>query len=122
VCHAGALCGDTGTFLLSTREVSFVNKKGEKEFVAAPSAVTSEGPVLFRGRNAWNGQALVASYLQIKFGKNWRFYYLPKAVRCSLNNFCPEPGLTQQSMFAQYVHATLVRMAAGEFEPRPSVR
>src|SRR5882724_4203148 len=41
VCHAGFACGDVGNFLLSVKETSFVNKKGEKEFAAAPSAITS---------------------------------------------------------------------------------
>jgi hypothetical protein len=114
VCHAGAMCGDTGTFFLSAKEVSFVNKKGEKEFAAVPSAITSESAILF------NAGATPAYYLQIRFGKNWRFYYTPKTVHCSMNFACPEPGPTQQKIFADYVHETLVRMAAGEFGPRPN--
>jgi hypothetical protein len=113
VCHAGAICGDTGTFFLSTKEVSFVNKKGEKVFSAAPSAVTSEGAVLYGG-------ASPAYYLQIHFEKNWRFYYTPKSIHCSMNFACPEPGQTQQKVFADYVHEVLVRIAAGEFGSRPT--
>jgi len=111
-CHAGALCGDKGTFLLSTREVSFLNKKGEKEFAAAPSALSSEGAVLFNGSGP-------AYYLQLRFGKNWRFYYTPKTIRCNLGFVCPEPGPTQQKIFADYIHGALVRMAAGDFGSRP---
>ncbi len=118
VCHAKAACGDTGDFLLSTKEISFVNKKGEKEFAAAPSAVTSEvgtPPVLFG-----NGR-IVAYYLQIRFsGRNYRFYYDPKSPQCRSNFLCSEPGLTQQKVFADYVHGALVRMAAGDSGSRPN--
>ena len=112
VCHAGALCGDTGTFQLSAKEVCFLNRKGEKELAAVPSEVTSEGPVF-----ASLGGGNPAYYLNVKFKKNWRFYYQPKSERCRLNLICSESGVTQQSMFAHYVHSTLVRMAAGEFGP-----
>jgi hypothetical protein len=114
VCHAKALCGDTGTFLLSMKEVSFANKKGEKEFAAAPSAVTSEGAVSLNG-------ARPAYFMKIRFAeKNYRFYYTPKTIRCTLGFICQEPGPTQQQIFANYVHDTLVRMAAGDFGSRPS--
>ncbi len=118
VCHAKAACGDTGDFLLSTKEVSFVTKKGEKEFAAPPSAVASEvgtPPVLFG-----NGR-IAAYYLQLRFsGKNYRFYYGPKSLQCRSNFLCPEPGLTQQKVFADYVHGALVRMAAGDLGSRPN--
>jgi tetratricopeptide (TPR) repeat protein len=114
VCHAGIACNDTGNFLLSVKEVSFVNKKGEKEFAAVPSAVTSEGAVLF------SGSARPAYYLQIRFGKNWRFYYTPKNEQGGLCLICSEPGPTQQKTFADYVHNTLVRMAAGDFGSQPN--
>jgi tetratricopeptide (TPR) repeat protein len=118
VCHAKAACGDTGDFLFSTKEVSFVSKKGEKEFAAAPSAVTSEvgtPPVLFG-----NGR-IAAYYLQLRFsGKNYRFYYGPKSLQCRSNFLCSEPGLTQQKVFADYVHGALVRMATGDFGSQPS--
>ncbi len=114
VCHAKALCGDTGTFLLSMKGVSFVNKKGENEFAAAPSAVTSEGAVNLNG----NG-AQPAYFMKIRFAeKNYRFYYLPKVLQCRYGFICPEPGPTQQKTFADYVHQTLVRMAAGDFGTR----
>jgi hypothetical protein len=111
VCHAKALCGDTGTLLF--KEVSFINRKGEKEFGAAPSDVTSEGAVIFN-----NGQAY---YLQLRLaGKNYRLYYLPKVAGCHIGFVCPEPGLSQQKAFGDYVHGTLVRMAAGDFGSQPS--
>jgi len=118
VCHAKAACGDTGDFLMSTKEISFVNKKGEKEFAAAPSAVISEvgTPTVLFG----NGR-IAAYYLQLRFsGKNYRFYYGPKSLQCRSNFLCSEPGLTQQKIFADYVHGALVRMAAGNFGSRPN--
>ena len=107
VCHAGAMCGDKGHLSLSIKEIAFVNRKGEKEFAAAPSAVTSEGAVLFRGSKP-------AYYVQIRFEKNWRFYYQPRNMTCGLNYYCQEPGATQQKIMGDYVHGALVRMAAGE--------
>jgi len=119
VCHAGMACGDTGDFLLSMKEVSFVNKKkGEKEFAAAPSAVISE--VGFPRVWGGNGQ-IVAYYVQLRSsGKNYRFYYGPKSVQCRDNLFCPEPGLTQQKVFADYVHSTLDKLRNGSFGSTPS--
>lgn len=117
VCHAKALCGDTGIFRLSMKEVSFTNGKGEKEFAAAPSAVSSDGATLF-------GRASTPAYcLNIRFGgKNYRFYYIPKDIQCQMNFVCPEPGLTRQKIFADYVHGALVRMASGNLVSSPNPR
>lgn len=114
VCHAGMACGDTGDFLLSMKEVSFISKKkGQKEFAAAPLAVTSE--VGFPRVWGGNGQ-IVAYYVQLRSaGKNYRFYYGPKSVQCRDNFLCPEPGLTQQKVFADYVHNTLDKLREGSF-------
>jgi tetratricopeptide (TPR) repeat protein len=113
-CHAKALCGDTGTLQLSTKEVSFINKKGEKEFAAAPSEVTSEGAISVNTTPP-------SYYLQIRYaGKNYRFYYLPKAIRCSLGFICPEPGASQQKVVGDYVHDRLARIAAKDFAPHPN--
>ena len=111
VCHAGMACGDTGEFLLSMKEVSFVNKKGEKKFYAPPSAITSDvgAPTVIGG----NGR-IAASYVQlVSSGKNYRFYYSPKVLQCRSNFLCPEPGLSQQKVFADYVHNTLEKLRAG---------
>ena len=98
-------------------EVAFC-VKGEKEFAAAPSAVTSE--VGFPRVWGGNGQ-IVAYYVQLRSsGKNYRFYYGPKAVQCRDNLFCPEPGLTQQKVFADYIHTTLDKLRAGSFGSEPN--
>jgi len=113
VCHAGIACGDTGEFLLSIKEVAFVNKKGEKKFSAPPSAVTSDvgNPTVIGG----NGR-IAAYYIQlVSSGKNYRFYYGPKALQCRSNFLCPEPGMSQQKVFADYVHNTLEKLRAGTF-------
>jgi len=118
VCHAGAACGDTGDFLLSTKEVSFVNKKGEKKFAAVPSTVTSEvgSPKVLLG----NGK-IVAYYVQLQIsGKNYRFYYGPKGPQCKANFMCSEPGLTQQKVVAEYVQNTLDKLRAGSFGSLPN--
>jgi tetratricopeptide (TPR) repeat protein len=119
VCHAKALCGDTGTLSLSMKEISFVNKKGETELAATPSAVTSTICGILS--NDTNPASYKAYCLQIRFtGKNYRFYYLPKSVQCSMNIFCPEPGLTEQRGVANYAHERLVRIAAGDFGSPPN--
>jgi hypothetical protein len=113
VCHAGMACGDTGDFLLSMKEVSFVNKKGEKKFSAPPSTVTSDvgAPTVIGG----NGR-IAAYYVQlVSTGKNFRFYYTPKTLQCRSNFLCPEPGLSQQKVFADYVHNTLDKLKTGGF-------
>src|SRR2546427_7255839 len=113
VCHAKMACGDTGNFLLSMKEVSFINKKGEKEFAAAPSAIASVEAAAHGFGSTY--------YWQLQFlGKNYRFYYGPKGIQCRSNFICPEPGLTQQKVVAIYVHNTLVRMAAGDFGSQAS--
>ncbi len=85
VCHAGFACGDTGNFLLSVKETSLVNKKGEKEFAAAPSAITSV-------KAASHGLGSTY-YWQFEFErKNYRFYYIPIGIQCRSNFICPEPG------------------------------
>jgi len=113
MCHVAAFCADKGQFLLSTKEVSFVNKKGEKELSATPATVTSEPATLVNSNPP-------SYFLQIRFGKNWRFYYLPKNIACALNFACPEPGATQQKAIADYIHGALVRMAAGELASSPN--
>jgi tetratricopeptide (TPR) repeat protein len=118
VCHAGMACGDTGEFLLSMKEVSFVNKKGEKKFSASPSAITSDAgtPTVIGG----NGR-IAAYYVQlVSSGKNYRFYYSPTALQCRSNFLCPEPGLSQQKVFAEYVHNTLEKLRAGTFGSQQS--
>ena len=112
-CHAKAMCGDTGTLSLSLKEVAFVNKNGEKELASPPSEISSEGAVIFNGGQAY--------FLQLRIaGKNYRFYYLPKVVGCRMGFVCPEPGVTQQKVFGDYVHGALVRMAAGDLGSRPA--
>jgi hypothetical protein len=112
VCHLKTLCGDTGIFSMSLKEVSFINKQGEKELAAAPAEVTSEGALAYG-----NGQAY---FLNVRSGgKNNRFFYLPKVAGCGPATICPEPGPTQQKVFADYVHAALVRMAAGDLGSLP---
>src|SRR5262249_40434152 len=88
-------------------EVAFVNKKGEKEFAAPPSSVTSAVGSPTFGQTA-------AYYVQLKLsGKNYRFYYGPRSPQCRGNFLCPEPGLTQQKVFADYVHSTLNKLQHG---------
>jgi len=98
---------------LSLKEVTLVNKNGEKELASPPSEIKSEGAVIFNGGQAY--------FLLLRIaGKNYRFYYLPKVIGCSMGFVCPEPGVTQQKVFGDYVHGALVRMAAGDLGSRPT--
>jgi tetratricopeptide (TPR) repeat protein len=107
-CRAGFSCGDTGSFLVSTKEISFINKKGEKEFVAVPSSITSV-------EAASHGLGSTY-YWQLQFqGKKYRFYFGPRGMQCRSNFICPEPGLTQQKIVAEYVHTTVDKLRAGSF-------
>lgn len=115
VCHAGFACGDVGNFLLSVKEISFVNKKGEKEFVAAPSAITSV-------KAASHGLGSTY-YWQFEFErKNYRFYYIPIGIQCRMNFICPEPGLTQQTVVADYISQTIAKLASGVLAVAPSAQ
>jgi uncharacterized protein len=98
------LVPDKGQLFLSTKEISFVNQKGQKEFSAATSAVTSQGAVLTRLNDA--------SFLTIRADKEWHFFFVPQNLSCKVA-VCPEPGLTQQKVVANYVHLALVRIVAG---------
>lgn len=115
VCHAGFACGDVGNFLLSVKETSFVNKKGEKEFAAAPSAITSV-------KAASHGLGSTY-YWQFEFErKNYRFYYIPIGIQCRGNFICPEPGLTQQTVVADYISQTIPKLASGVLAIVPSAQ
>jgi tetratricopeptide (TPR) repeat protein len=104
------IAADPGQFFISTKEVSFVNKKGQKEFSAAPSAVTSQGAVVTHLNDAY--------FLQIRADKEWHFFFIPKNLSCKVA-VCPEPGLTQQKVVADYLHGALVRIVAGDLTVGP---
>jgi len=112
VCHWGLTCNDTGSFQLSMKEVSFFNKKGETEIIGAPSAVTFVGPSQNPGQQ-------LAYYFFIKSKKNWRFNYSPRSLQCTNNFACPDPGPTQQRMYAQYLSTTLNKLKTGELRAQP---
>lgn len=114
VCHAGIACGDIGNFFVSMKEVSFVNKKGEKEFAVPPSAITSVEAALHGLGSTYYWQ------LQVQGKKNYRFYYGPRNAQCRSNFICPEPGRTQQQVVAEYLHNTLDKLRAGTFSSQPN--
>jgi hypothetical protein len=107
ICRGSALAPDKGQFFLSTKEISFVNQKGERELNTAPSGVTSQGALLARGNQP-------AYFLQIRADKDWHFYYVPKNISCKVVIVCQEPGPTQQKIVADYLHGALVRIVAGD--------
>jgi tetratricopeptide (TPR) repeat protein len=110
VCRQHFLSCDRGSFRMSTKEVSLVSPAGQKVFSARLSEVTTQGAQLF-------GQEQ-AAYVAVRVsGKNYSLFYIPDKITCNFGLVpeCPEPGLTQQKLFANYVHRTILKIAAGEF-------
>lgn len=107
-----------GTFLLSRKQVTFIDSKGQKVFSAPLSEVTSQ--------EALRLSFIDAAYSRLKIsGKNYSLYLIPEAVRCKVNSVveCPEPGFTQQKVFANYVHHVTQELASGSLantEPKPA--
>lgn len=103
-----------GTFLLSSKQVTLIDSKGQKVFSAPPSEVTSQ--------EALRLSFIDAAYSRLKIsGKNYSLYLIPEAVRCKVNSAveCPEPGFTQQKVFANYVHHALTEIKSGAFDKPP---
>jgi tetratricopeptide (TPR) repeat protein len=110
VCRQHLMSCDRGSFRMSTREVSLVSPGGQKVFSATPSEVTTQEAQLFTLKQA--------AYVGVRVsGKNYSLFYIPDRITCNFGLVpeCPEPGFTQQKLFANYVHRTIQRMAAGEF-------
>jgi hypothetical protein len=120
---------EVGTLSLSAERISLVDSKGSTVFEASPSAVTSQGAQIFGFTKS--------AYLPLKvYGKNYKLFYVPPFVRCrgavgrgASGGFggsrrtagqdvayeCPEPGFTQQKVWANYVHDFLRRISSGQF-------
>jgi murein DD-endopeptidase MepM/ murein hydrolase activator NlpD len=109
---------EQGTLLLSRQEVALTNTRQQKVFSAPPSQVTSRPATLYSLASAAYSWLTVA-------GKNYRLYLIPEAVQCQIDlvPICPEPGFTQQKVFANYVHHAIQRLASGTLtkpEPPPA--
>lgn len=99
---------EQGTLILSQKEVAFINARSENVFSAPPSQVISRQARLYT-----QGQA---AYSWLTVGRNnYRLYPIPETVQCQIDlvPICPEPGFTQQKVFANYVHHAIQGLASG---------
>jgi hypothetical protein len=84
--------------------------EGKTIFAAPPSGISSQGAQRHYRAPAANVPLKVA-------GKNYNFYYIPEAVECTYEEWdipaCPEPGYTQQKVYANYVHHAIQDIKAG---------
>lgn len=99
---------ERGTFTLGNKDLSFSNTRNERIFSAPLSEVTSKPAALYYKGTAAYAMLTVA-------GKNYRLYLIPSAVECQIDLavICPEPGFTQQKVFANYVHHAIQRVSSG---------
>jgi hypothetical protein len=104
------LHSESGTFTLSSSEVSFVNPNGQKVFAVPPSQVAALGAGRIQNRALF--RLRVAD-------KNFNFDLIPLGVPCQVGALiqCPEGGIQQQSIVANYVAQTLPKLASGTLGP-----
>lgn len=106
-------CSERATFRISSQEVSLVDRWDKTVFAVPPSGITSQGAQLYYRKTA--------AWLQLRVsGKKYNFYYIPEAVECTYEFVpeCPEPGFTQQKVFANYVHHAIQAISSGTL-PKP---
>ena len=115
VCRQSVWSGcDPGRIQISANEVSLFDSKGQKVFAAPKAQVVSQGAVLFFNN--------VSAYLPLRvFGKSYKLFLLPIGVTCMIGQDveCPEPGFTQQKVFANYAHKAMTDSSTGEPTPAP---
>jgi len=113
VCHELTFRCQEGTFSLGSDEISFT-RNSRKEFAVPPSKVTPVRVVEFR--------KAVGFRLSVE-GKNYNFDFLPLGVTCDNSGIrpqCPEQGGAQQLAVANYVLATLPKLASGALGRSPA--
>lgn len=112
VCRERFMGCERGTFILSSKEVALINSKKEKVFSVLPSEVTSRPATLY-------SQASAAYAWLTVGGKDYRLYPIPEAVQCQIDLavVCPEPGFTQQKVFANYVDHAIRGLTSGTLTP-----
>ena len=113
VCRERGLGCDKGSFRLSIEDVAFVDVKGNRVFSASPKEVEAEGAKIYGFSKS--------AYIPLKVaGKKYSLFYTPDAIECrySVDVECPEPGFTQQKVFANYVQHAISKIRAGELGKR----
>jgi tetratricopeptide (TPR) repeat protein len=108
-CHERALqpC-EPGILSLGPKEISFTNANGQRLFAAPPGQVAAKGA--FNAPGQWH------AYFRVQVGgKNYNFDPNTVGVSCQLGYYfqCPEQGIEQQWMIANYVTQVIQRLASG---------
>jgi tetratricopeptide (TPR) repeat protein len=110
-----------GKLTLGAKEISFTSSDGQKLFAVPPADVS---PInVFKGQSAVLGGSasneVTMHYVDLTLkisGKNYRFEFVPSGVKCHTTNImlCPDEGITQQTVLANYVLRTIPRLASGQ--------
>lgn len=110
---------DRGSFSLSPSEISFTNMNRQKLFAAAPSQVAAQGTFT-------NSQKKYLSFgIQLEGGAKYNFHFEPPIAACGIqwSVNCPQQGVAQQSVVANYISQAIPKLASGTFNPstKPAV-
>jgi len=111
VCRVHGLGCEQGRLQISTKQISFVDLKGKQIFGAPLLEASSQGAQL--------GASRKSAYFSLKSsGKRYDLYLIPEGITCDvgLEVECPEPGFTQQKIFANYIQQTVEGAAKGKFK------
>jgi tetratricopeptide (TPR) repeat protein len=115
VCRTRGTECETGWIRMSIKEVSLLDSRGQKVFAVPPASVASQ-PAQLSG----SGKSAYLS-LQIS-GKTYNLFLVPIGLKCTIaaDVECPEPGLTQQKVFADQLHQGLLKFASGKLNSSPN--
>lgn len=106
VCRETGFTGcKPGTFLMSSKEVSFLDGKSQQVFSASLSDVEVKGAQkALRSMVRSSPRPFVRFKLKVS-GKDYNFVFQPMNITCTDTNppTCDEPGLSQQETVANYI-------------------
>jgi hypothetical protein len=115
VCRETGFTGcKAGTFSMNTKELSFVDGKGQPVFSAPLSDIESKGAQRAMRDTVPFGQRPFARFKLKVSGKDFNFVFMPKGVTCTNTNppTCDEPGPSQQEAVANYISRKLATLLA----------
>ncbi len=106
---------ERGDLALSSKSVAFLVNGSREVFSAAPNEVDP-------GRILNNSAAMHVSYSLKVGGKNYAIDFIPLGVtNCQFNLMvqCPQEGITEQIVMAQYVNQALPKLTQGTLGREP---
>ncbi len=108
-CHERTLqpC-ERGALSLSLKSISFLANETREVFAAPPSEITP-------GRVLNNSSAMHVAYNLQVGGKRYAIDFIPLGAVCTFNLMvqCPQEGIAEQLILANYVFRTLPKLAGG---------